>query len=244
MGQPVVESDLMTIGTVLEILQSEFPDTNMTVSKIRFLESEGLVTPVRTPTGYRKFSPADVNRLRYTLRMQRDHFLPLRVIKDNLDKLDRGFVPNAPNDQTPQIPSVDLDDSAVIDIRALDDVPVRVSLGELRDETGLSVADIIEIGKLGIIRQHPQTQDYGAEAVSICRLVVELQECGLDARHLRPLVTAAQRQADLAEQLIDSQRGGDGEPTQEITDVTTAILRLHSALVHDNVSLQASRTTR
>ena len=76
----------LTIGAVLTILQNEFPDADVTLSKIRFLEAEGLVDPGRTPTGYRKFSPTDVDRLRYTLRMQRDHFLPLKVIREHLDQ--------------------------------------------------------------------------------------------------------------------------------------------------------------
>lgn len=79
----------LTIGAVLALLRNEFPDADVTISKIRFLEAEGLVEPGRTPTGYRKFSTADVDRLRYTLRMQRDHFLPLKVIREHLDKIDR-----------------------------------------------------------------------------------------------------------------------------------------------------------
>ncbi|MGY1673007.1 transcriptional regulator FtsR, partial [Geodermatophilus sp. SYSU D00710] len=78
----------LTIGAVLTALRDDFPD--VTISKIRFLESEGLVSPQRTPSGYRKFSRADVDRLRYVLTAQRDHYLPLRVIKEHLDALDRG----------------------------------------------------------------------------------------------------------------------------------------------------------
>ncbi len=78
----------LTIGEVLAVLRDDFPD--VTISKIRYLESEDLVHPQRTPSGYRKFSRADVTRLRYVLTSQRDHYLPLRVIKDHLDALDRG----------------------------------------------------------------------------------------------------------------------------------------------------------
>ncbi|HHW82394.1 MAG TPA: MerR family transcriptional regulator, partial [Actinomycetales bacterium] len=78
----------MTIGSVLSILKAEFPA--VTVSKLRFLEDQGLVTPSRTGSGYRKYSQADVERLRYTLTQQRDHFLPLRVIRENLEDLDAG----------------------------------------------------------------------------------------------------------------------------------------------------------
>ena len=73
----------LSIGDVLTLLRQEFPD--VTISKIRFLESQGLVNPERTPSGYRKFYEQDVERLRWVLRQQREHFLPLKVIKDRLD---------------------------------------------------------------------------------------------------------------------------------------------------------------
>jgi len=92
----------MSIGEVLGALRPEFPD--VTISKLRFLESEGLVEPARTPSGYRKFSHADVERLRYVLEAQRDHYLPLRVIKEHLDALDRGLeLPEQPGGR-PQVP--------------------------------------------------------------------------------------------------------------------------------------------
>src|ERR1043166_4749788 len=78
----------VSIGDVLDQLRPEFAD--ITISKIRFLESQGLIDPERTPSGYRKFSPSDIERLRYILREQREHFLPLKVIKERLDQLDRG----------------------------------------------------------------------------------------------------------------------------------------------------------
>jgi DNA-binding transcriptional MerR regulator len=81
----------LSIGEVLSKLRGDFPD--ITISKIRFLESEGLIEPQRTPSGYRKFTSADLERLRYVLLAQRDHYLPLRVIKDNLDAMDRGLEP-------------------------------------------------------------------------------------------------------------------------------------------------------
>ena len=92
----------MSIGEVLGALRPEFPD--VTISKLRFLESEGLVEPARTPSGYRKFSHADVERLRYVLEAQRDHYLPLRVIKEHLDALDRGLeLPEQPGGR-PRVP--------------------------------------------------------------------------------------------------------------------------------------------
>ncbi|CAM5739358.1 hypothetical protein SALBM311S_02914 [Streptomyces alboniger] len=87
-GTAAADSGLMSIGTVLNVLRDEFPE--VTISKIRFLESEGLIEPQRTPSGYRKFTVADVERLGHVLRMQRDHYLPLKVIRDHLDAMERG----------------------------------------------------------------------------------------------------------------------------------------------------------
>jgi DNA-binding transcriptional MerR regulator len=99
-GAADARSPRLTIGAVLGALRDDFPD--VTISKIRFLESEGLVSPQRTPSGYRKFSRADVDRLRYVLTAQRDHYLPLRVIKEHLDALDRGLpVPRAGSPAAP-----------------------------------------------------------------------------------------------------------------------------------------------
>ena len=80
-----------SIGQVLPLLKNEFPD--ISISKIRFLESEGLVSPERAPSGYRRYAEADIDRLRYILRMQRDHYLPLKVIRQNLEMMDRGIEP-------------------------------------------------------------------------------------------------------------------------------------------------------
>ena len=89
--EPASSSAAVSIGDVLDQLRPEFAD--ITISKIRFLESQGLIDPERTPSGYRKFSPADIERLRFILREQREHFLPLKVIKERLDQLDRGETP-------------------------------------------------------------------------------------------------------------------------------------------------------
>lgn len=87
-GTAAADSGLMSIGTVLNVLREEFPE--VTISKIRFLESEGLIEPQRTPSGYRKFTAKDVERLGRVLRMQRDHYLPLKVIREHLDAVERG----------------------------------------------------------------------------------------------------------------------------------------------------------
>lgn len=93
-GAAVTDTGLLSIGAVLNVLREEFPE--VTISKIRFLESEGLVEPRRTPSGYRKFSAEDVERLGHVLRMQRDHYLPLKVIREHLAAMERGEAPPLP----------------------------------------------------------------------------------------------------------------------------------------------------
>ncbi|WP_341350855.1 MerR family transcriptional regulator [Nocardioides convexus] len=95
---------LLNIGQVLDRLRTEFEDVS--IPKIRFLESEGLIKPERTPSGYRKFSEGDITRLRYILRMQRDHYLPLKVIGEHLDAMDRGLQPPEPEPVVPTVPKV------------------------------------------------------------------------------------------------------------------------------------------
>ena len=86
---------LLSIGQVLAKVSPDFPD--LTPSKLRFLEEQGLITPERTPSGYRKFSVEHVDRLRLILTMQRDHYLPLKVIRTHLDEIDAGNTPALPN---------------------------------------------------------------------------------------------------------------------------------------------------
>ena len=121
----------MSIGEVLSLLRADFPEVS--ISKIRFLEAEGLIEPERTPSGYRKFSHRDVERLRYVLTSQREHYLPLKVIKDHLDAIDRGLEPPAVTGAGPQVPRVVLagDGYPAADAFAPDTTELRLSRAEL-----------------------------------------------------------------------------------------------------------------
>ena len=141
---------LMSIGEVLTQLRADFPD--VTISKIRFLESEGLVEPARTPSGYRKFSHADVGRLHYVLATQRDHYLPLRVIKDHLDALDRGLEPPAVPGERPQVPSSAGRPDWLPGPRALGETTeLRLSRTELMTSAGIDDALLTEIEGYGLV---------------------------------------------------------------------------------------------
>ncbi len=145
----------MSIGEVLAALRQEFPD--VTISKIRFLEAEGLVEPQRTASGYRKFSRDDFGRLRYVLGAQRDHYLPLRVIKAHLEALDRGLEPPAPGGTGPRVPRalVSAEGLPTADMFAKDLTEIRLSREELMDEAGLDAAALDQLEQYGLVAPRP-----------------------------------------------------------------------------------------
>ena len=144
----------LSIGEVLGKLRGEFPD--VTISKIRFLESEGLIEPQRTPSGYRKFSHHDVDRLRYVLGAQRDHYLPLKVIKDHLDALDRGLEPPALPGSNALAPRV-----ATVDGEKLygESADLKLSRGELLESSQLNEAQLVELESYGLIHSNVKHYD-------------------------------------------------------------------------------------
>jgi DNA-binding transcriptional MerR regulator len=177
---------LMSIGEVLAQLRTEFPD--VTISKLRFLEAEGLVEPRRTPAGYRKYAWSDVARLRFVLAAQRDQYLPLRVIREQLAALDRGEHPAGP-------PLREVGG----ELRAVP-APVRLSREELLDQSGLTEPALAGLEQYGLVGA--QGGGYDAEALTVARLVAQLSEYGLEARHLRPYRAAADREVGMFAQLV------------------------------------------
>jgi DNA-binding transcriptional MerR regulator len=227
----------LTIGDVLAHLKVEFPD--LTISKIRFLEDQGLVQPERTPSGYRKFSGGDVSRLRYVLSQQRDHYLPLRVIKDQLDAIDRGLVPPGTSTDSPRAAHV-----AVASIK--DNAPtaehfrpapaaMRLSREELLNAAGLRVDQLSELEQFGLISKKPGGQ-YDDDALAVGKIVSELARFGLEGRHLRAFRTAAEREVGLFSQVVgpmSRQRGSEAKARAEETmrELAALSVRLHAALV-------------
>jgi DNA-binding transcriptional MerR regulator len=181
---------LLSIGQVLAKLGPEFPD--LSPSKLRFLEDQGLISPQRTPSGYRKFDTGDVERLRYILTLQRDHYLPLKVILSHLDDIDAG--------RSPQIPgaNVRLEAPSILASER------RLSRSELQAEAGASkqlLADAISAQLL------PGAEPFGEAAVQALRALVELQRFGIEPRHLRGMRQSAQREAALIESALKPMRG-------------------------------------
>jgi DNA-binding transcriptional MerR regulator len=229
----------MSIGEVLTQLRADFPD--VTISKIRFLESEGLVEPARTPSGYRKFSHADVARLHYVLATQRDHYLPLRVIKDHLDALDRGLEPPAVPGERPQVPSSAGRPDWMPGPRSLGETTeLRLSRTELMSSAGIDDVLLTEIEGYGLVApvrgSAASTAYYDADALVIATAVAEMAGFGLEPRHLRSFRTAADREVDLVGQVVTPllrQRSPEARSRAEevAREMGALSLRLHTALV-------------
>ena len=181
----------MSIGEVLVTLKSEFPD--ITISKIRFLEGEGLVDPERTPSGYRKFHDEDVERLRTILRMQRDEYLPLKVIRDRLERPDEDG--SARREQTTD----DGEDEIAVAATGL-----QMSIEELATATGVERERIRELESFGLLRSHGSNGStyYDGDDFLILSIAKGFFRYGMEPRHLTMYRHFAEREADLFESIV------------------------------------------
>jgi DNA-binding transcriptional MerR regulator len=222
----------LPIGEVLLQLRSDFPD--ITISKIRFLESEGLVEPNRTPSGYRMFSPADINRLRYVLTQQRDHYLPLRVIKEQLAAIDKGQRPAGPGG-VPRAARLVLSDQPGAEDFRLTPAELRLTAEDLCHSAGLREEQLAELEQFGLIAHGPAGR-YGDEALAVAQIAAELARFGLEGRHLRAFRAAADREVGLFAQVVGpmaKQRGNDARARAQDTvrELAALSVQLHAALV-------------
>jgi DNA-binding transcriptional MerR regulator len=224
---------------VLTQLRADFPD--VTISKIRFLESEGLVCPERTAAGYRQFSPADVERLRYVLAAQRDHYLPLKVIKEHLEAMDRGERGSAGGGQGPRPPrtlvglaSPGAARPGVPEDFAPNDA-VRLTQEELLAAAGITMAVLVELEQFGLIRPGA-AGFYDTDAVHVARTARAMTDFGLEPRHLRAFRASADREVGLLAQIVTPmtrQRDPDArERADEVVRELAALsVQLHALLV-------------
>jgi DNA-binding transcriptional MerR regulator len=183
-GNDGSEAGLRTIGSVCEQLREEFPDVS--VSKIRYLEDQGLITPNRTRGGYRLFSPEDVERLTTILRLQRDEFLPLRVIREALEG------PGASAERTRKRNV------------GLSGREREIDAAELGDRAGVGADFVKELEEYGVVESRVESGErfYRESEADIAAACARLARFGIDARHLRTFLTATGRQAALVEQLV------------------------------------------
>ena len=229
---------LLTIGEVLVRLRDEFPD--ISISKIRFLETNGLVSPERTASGYRKFSLVDVERLRYVLRMQRDHFLPLRVIKEHIDALNRGLQPAQVSDVAPKAPRALISTDSIEVSNQL--LTVKMNRLELMSDTGADAEFVDQMVEFGLVR--PDGQGYfSVTASAVLNLALTLRAFGLEPRHLKTVLTSASGEVDLFSPLVKSAASGKGvdasAQAQELAlQLANSITSLHSLLIREIIERQ------
>ncbi|MGC4807782.1 MerR family transcriptional regulator [Micromonospora sp. DT233] len=225
----------MSIGEVLGQLRVDFPD--VTISKLRFLESEGLVEPQRTASGYRKYSWDDVARLRFVLTAQRDQYLPLRVIRDQLAQWDSdGGAPAGPSRPTLVAVGPDGEVPGRDPVAApVDSARVRLGRTELVAQSGIDESTLGELERLGVLVSDPPGW-YDGDALVIARAVAGLAAYGLEPRHLRGYRTAADREVGLFAQLVaplarQSDPAARGRAAEAARELVALSQQLHAALV-------------
>lgn len=229
----------MSIGEVLKTLLEEFPD--ISISKIRFLETEGLIEPERTPSGYRKFTASDLARLRYILRLQRDHFMPLKVIRKRLEHFD----PSAPDTDVPAstavtdvapspkastAPAPTPDDD---DLGPSLDGGLSLSFDDLVSSSGLESDEIEELQEFGLIDPHPLDDGgvyYDEDDLMVARIARDFAKYGLGARHLRMYRNFADKEAGLFEQILVPLSRGNNEANRQLDQSAIELARLSNRL--------------
>lgn len=211
-----------TIGAVLAQLREEFPD--LTLSKVRFLDGQGVVSPKRAGSGYRRYSDADIDRLRFVLRAQRDKFWPLKVIREALDAYDRGLAP-ALDDERPTAPAAHEDEllPSVGDIAAARP-QVRLTAAELAKACEIEESGVGELEDFGIVKADTDGY-YDSADLDAARAAAALMAYGVGARHLRPFRLAADREVALVDQMRFTSRDVDAET------LLRECLALHLAMV-------------
>lgn len=226
---------LRSIGQVLKVLAEEFPDVS--ISKIRFLESEGLITPERAPSGYRKYSEADVRRLRYILDVQKNHYLPLKVIREQLDAIDAGQEPAPLDAPTPAVATAEppLVPSLPNPVGRSPKNPIHITRRDLLRLSGLSDAVLVELERHSLVTPRRGTVYYGRDALTVAVVARKLAAYGMDARHLRLIKQAAERESALVDQAVAPHLRRSTSPRQALSDVMQLVLHAHAALLRSSI---------
>lgn len=222
----------LSIGEVLVSLKPEFPD--VTISKIRFLESEGLIDPDRTESGYRKFSERDVERLHEILRLQRDEYLPLKVIRERLDS---GPERNGPRSDPPR-----RDEPAPEDEMALPATDVQLTSEELAQAGGVGTELIDELESFGLLssRSVSGVRYYDGESLVLLRVLKDFFKYGVEPRHLRMYRHFADREASFFQAIVLPvlrQRNPDARKaaSESLSDLARISRQLKQALLRANL---------
>ncbi|PFG38066.1 DNA-binding transcriptional MerR regulator [Georgenia soli] len=218
--QEVSHEPSMSIGAVLALLKPEFPA--VTISKLRFLEEQGLVKPRRTGSGYRMYSRADAERIRFALTAQRDSYLPLRVIREQLADLDAGR----------QVEQPSLARVVTRDGELVRPAPgARVSAKELCELTGATEAELDEMAQAGLVLADTRGR-FPGRSVQVVQAVLALGRHGISARHLRTVRTSAEREADVIDQVVAPTRAQRSGAARERSAAQAAELAELYATLH------------
>ncbi|MFE3291974.1 MerR family transcriptional regulator [Rhodococcus sp. NPDC059234] len=224
----------MSIGSVLDRLRPEFPD--ITISKIRFLEAEGLISPERTPSGYRRFSITDCERLRFVLTAQRDQYLPLKVIKEQLEAIDSGAAVVGSTDSAPRRPrALTIAPGEVSPEEFRPHREVRISRTDLLARSGTDEAFLAELVRSGLVVPGA-AGFFDEDAVTLARTAKAMSGFGLEVRHLRAFKLAADREAGLVAQIAGPvakgrDAGARDRAEEMVRELAALSLTLHTCLV-------------
>ena len=238
MAQMAGTRNYQSIGEVLVAVKTEFPD--ITISKIRFLEAEGLIEPERTPSGYRKFYVDDVDRLRSILRMQRDEYLPLKVIKERLLKQD-AVDENGGGDGSEG--AAEIVDDDVVD-EGLADAPagLQMSIEEMSAATGVERERIKELESFGLVCSHGPdgARYYDGDDYIVLSIVKDLLRYGIEPRHLTMYKHFAEREAKFFEDLVAPrlrQKNPDARraAAEMLAELSVTSRKLKQALLRTNL---------
>jgi DNA-binding transcriptional MerR regulator len=223
--------DYLSIGEVLVGLKPEFPD--VTISKIRFLESEGLIEPERTSSGYRKFYERDVDRLRKILKLQRDEYLPLRVIRERLQGAEDGDAPAT--EARPRRERAEEEVAVPTD--------VQVTAEELARSTGVEAAIVEELTSYGLLRPRRVNEErfYSGDDLVVLRILKEFFKFGVEPRHLTMYRHFADREAGFFEAIVlpmIRQRNPEAQraAAEALDELIRASRKLKQTLVRANLS--------
>ena len=226
---------LRSIGQVMAILKTDYPD--LSVSKIRYLESEGLLSPERAPSSkYRKYAESDIDRLRYILDSQKNHYLPLKVIRENLDMMDRGEQPPAPASSPMPVDEAGVE-AEVAPHPAAPKRAIRVSRRELLRLSGLSEPALRALEREGLVTPRRGTAYYGRDALTVAVVARKLAEYGMDVRHLKLVKQAAEREVGLIEQAVTPYLRRNPGSRQVPTEVMQLVLHAHAAIMRSNMPM-------
>ena len=225
----MIERDYLSIGEVLAQLLEDFPD--VTISKIRFLESQGLIVPERTPSGYRKFTSAEVERLRFILQEQKNNYLPLRVIKGRLEDESQDISRDIENvgelvtsghpaaraamprpsvaehsqtlDQDPIVPASVKRQQRKVALQHADKTE-SIPRDQLLEQVHIDASFLKDLESAGLVSGHDvgDTTFFDTHSAAIARTAGRFQEMGIDIRHLRAWKSSADRELSLFEQRI------------------------------------------